>query len=74
MVSRAIKKSVLVPLIFFSWFKFPLNWKELRRYLWQGELTEEELAEAIKEIPIVQSSGDQFWYGSWVNDRGHSAD
>ncbi|OGB85450.1 hypothetical protein A2994_02425 [candidate division Kazan bacterium RIFCSPLOWO2_01_FULL_48_13] len=64
-----IKKSVLVPIIFFSHFQFPLKLKELRRYLWQNELSEEELKKVIRLLPQINYEQDLIWYGSQIGDR-----
>jgi len=64
-----LKKSALVPIIFFSWFKFPLKLKELRRYLWRQELSEEELKKLLKLLPGVQWENDLVWYGEVGGDR-----
>lgn len=64
-----IKRSVLVPIIFFSWFKFPLTLKELRRYLWKNELSEEELKKAIRLLPKIHYEQDLIWYGEELSDR-----
>jgi len=61
MVSRDIRKSVLVPIIFFSWFRFPLTLRELRRYVWRRELTEEEVKSIVKGLPKVSLVGDIVW-------------
>jgi hypothetical protein len=64
-----LKKSALVPIIFFSWFKFPLKLKELRRYLWGQELSEEELKKLLKVLPGVRWENDLVWYGEVGRDR-----
>ncbi|MFA5270056.1 MAG: hypothetical protein WC400_00310 [Patescibacteria group bacterium] len=68
-----LKKSVLVPIIFFSYFQFPLKLKELRRYLWRCELSEEELKKVIRLLPRVNYEQDLIWYGS-VADRSSKAE
>lgn len=65
MISKEAKKSVLVPLIFFGWFKFPLTWKELRRYVWGRELSEEDLRAIVKEFSRVSRVGDLVWRGDF---------
>ncbi|MFA5967316.1 MAG: hypothetical protein WC805_02270 [Patescibacteria group bacterium] len=62
-VSQAIKKSVLVPIIFFSWFRFPLTLSELKRYAWQREIDEIELKAAINELPKISRVGELVWQG-----------
>jgi hypothetical protein len=64
-----IKKSVLVPIIFFSWFGFPLTLKELRRYLWRSELSEEELKKVVRLLPKINYEQDLIWYGEKTDDR-----
>ncbi|MBN2585042.1 hypothetical protein JXA59_00095 [Patescibacteria group bacterium] len=64
-----LKKSVLVPIIFFSWFRFPLKLKELRRYLWQNELSEEELKKVIRLLPGINYEQDLIWYGEIADER-----
>lgn len=64
-----VKKSVLVPIFFFSCFQFPLKLKELRRYLWQSELSEEELKKVIRLLPRIHYEQDLIWYGDQVGDR-----
>lgn len=66
------KKSVLVPIFFFSFFKFPLTLKELRRYLWKEELTENSIKEIIKEFPKLKTQNDLVWYGDFNDKRGAS--
>lgn len=73
MISREVKKSILVPVIFFSWFKFPLTLKELRRYLWRTELSEEQLNNALKEIPGVHYQGGWIWRGELWGGRSSQA-
>ncbi|MFH0912280.1 MAG: hypothetical protein V1807_01325 [Patescibacteria group bacterium] len=68
MISREVKKSILVPLIFFGWFRFPLSLRELRRYLWRRDLTEEELISSLKEIPQIRSES------GWLSWRGMTGD
>jgi len=62
-------KSVLVPIIFFNFFNFPLTPKELRRYLWQYELSLEEIQEIVKQLPGVQIKGDLIYYDNLKIDR-----
>ena len=69
MISREIKKSVLIPIVFFSWFKFPLSLKELRRYLWQAELSEADIAAYLKELPHVRCEGGWVWRGELWGGR-----
>jgi len=64
-----VKKSVLVPVIFFSWFGFPLTIKELRRYLWRHEMREEALVAMVKELPSVTYRDGLVWVGDKVSDR-----
>lgn len=64
-----LKKSALVSIIFFSWFKFPLKLKELRRYLWGQELSEEELKKLLKLLPGIRWENDLVWYGEVKGDR-----
>jgi len=64
-----LKKSVLVPIIFFSWFKFPLKLRELRRYLWRGELSEEEIRKMVRLLPQINYDQDLIWYGADMRDR-----
>ena len=64
-----LKKSVLVPTIFFSWFKFPLTIKELRRYLWQQELSVDELKKILRLLPGIRWENDLVWYGDVVSAR-----
>lgn len=64
-----VKKSVLVPIIFFSWFGFPLTLRELRRYLWQHELTEDEIEAIVRDLPGVVYRGGLIWLGEAVSDR-----
>lgn len=64
-----LKKSALVPIIFFSWFKFPLKLKELRRYLWKIELSEEELKKVVRLLPKISYEQDLIWYGEKMGDR-----
>lgn len=71
MISRKLKKSVLVPIIFFNWFNFPLTIKEIRRYLWQGELSEENIIDVIKEFTQINYQDGQVWHGE---DRGKRID
>lgn len=63
------KKSILVPIIFFSFFEFPLKLKEVRRYLWQNELSENNIKQAIDEMPEINQENNNLWYGSFVPDR-----
>lgn len=63
------KKSILVPIFFFSFFQFPLTVKELRRYLWRDELSEDEIRGIIKEIPRIRFENDFVWHGELANDR-----
>lgn len=63
------KKAVLVPIIFFSFFQFPLTLKELRRYLWRWELSLDQIKEIIKKLPGVNSDGGLIWYGKFTHDR-----
>lgn len=63
------KKSVLVPIFFFSFFKFPITIKELRKYLWRHELTENEVKEVIKQFPQINIQKDMVWYGDFENQR-----
>ena len=65
MISKEAKKSVLIPLIFFAWFKFPLTWRELRRYVWGRELSEVELRLIVKEFSRVRQVGDLVWRGDF---------
>ncbi|MFH1088780.1 MAG: hypothetical protein V1719_02980 [Patescibacteria group bacterium] len=69
MVSQIHKKSILVPIIFFSWFKFPLTLKELKRYSWRQDLTEEEVVAVVKSLPKINQSQGLFWLGDWVPQR-----
>ena len=69
MVSPRDKKSVLVPIIFFSWFKFPLTLKELRRYIWRNELTETEILATVAALPEVHWNGELVWWGEWTPER-----
>jgi hypothetical protein len=62
-VSRETKKAVLVPITFFSWFNFPLTLKELRRYIWQRELAEDEIKAAIRDLPGTSLVGEIVWRG-----------
>ncbi|OGB74293.1 hypothetical protein A2V68_00840 [candidate division Kazan bacterium RBG_13_50_9] len=64
------QKAVLVPIIFFSFFQFPLNLKELRRYLWQYELTPLEIEEVLKRLPQAQRADGLVWWGRFTHDRG----
>lgn len=63
------KKSVLVPIIFFNFFNFPLTLKELRRYLWRCELSLEEIQQIIKQLPGVQIREDLIYYDNHKLDR-----
>lgn len=63
------KESILIPIIFFSFFKFPLKLKELRRYLWQNELEESNIKQVIDVISEINQKDDSLWYGSFVPDR-----
>lgn len=63
------KKSVLVPIFFFSFFKFPITIKELRKYLWRHELTEDEIRGIIKQFPQINVQEDIVWYGDFGNKR-----
>ncbi len=63
------KESILVPIIFFSFFKFPLKLKEVRRYLWRNELKKDEIKQLIDEMPKINQKEDNLWYGSFVPDR-----
>jgi len=63
------RKSILIPIIFFSFFKFPLKLKELRRYLWQNELEENDIKEVVDEIPEINQKDNNLWYGDFLPDR-----
>lgn len=69
MISRKTKKAVLTPIIFFNWFNFPLSIKEIRRYLWQTESSEEEIVNTIKEIPQINYQEDLVWHGENIGKR-----
>jgi len=69
MISQSHKKAVLVPIIFFSWFKFPLTLNELKRYSWRRDLTEEEIGAVVKSLPKIKQSQGLFWLGDWVPER-----
>lgn len=69
MINREIKKSILIPIVFFSWFKFPLSLKELRRYLWRTELTETEILTQMKDLPDIHYEGGWVWRGELWGGR-----
>lgn len=61
---QQVKKSILVPVIFFSWFKYPVSLKELRRYLWQSELSMEQLVKLVSQTPQLIRQGERVVYGN----------
>ncbi|MBU1092290.1 hypothetical protein KJ836_01275 [Patescibacteria group bacterium] len=69
MVNQNHKKSVLVPIILFSWFKFPLTLEELKRYAWQQNLTDEEVVAAVSSLPKVKQAQGLVWLGNWAPQR-----
>lgn len=69
MVSLNDKKAVLVPIIFFSWFKYPLTIKEIKRYCWGKDLDEEEVTKAVQALPKIKQAQGLFWRGDWVPQR-----
>ena len=69
MASQNHKKSVLIPIIFFSWFRRALSLKELRRYIWRAELTETEVSDIIKELPVSRNDQNEVWQGELVGER-----
>lgn len=63
------RKSILIPIIFFSFFKFPLKLKEVRRYLWQNELEESDIKHIIDGVTKVNQKDGDLWYGDFTPDR-----
>lgn len=61
-------KSVLVPIIFFSYYNWPLTLKEIRRYLWQGELALDRIEDIIKSFPLTYREG-KVWLGDFADQR-----
>ena len=58
------KKSVLVPIIFFKHYNWPLSIRELRRYLWQMELSEGEIEAIVKTLPKLNYQEGKIWLGN----------
>lgn len=62
------KKAVLVPIIFFKRYRWGLSIRELRRYLWQTELSEHQIEEIVEAIPELSYKVDRVWLGSEGQD------
>ncbi|MEA1909849.1 MAG: hypothetical protein U9M89_02420 [Patescibacteria group bacterium] len=52
------KQSVLIPVKFFSWFKFPLKLSEIRRYQWKISAQEYEINKIVTKHLLLESKKD----------------
>ncbi|MBU1083381.1 hypothetical protein KKE14_03020 [Patescibacteria group bacterium] len=57
------KKAVLVPIIFFKHYDWALSIRELRRYLWQAELSESQIEKVIESVPRLNYQAGRVWLG-----------
>jgi hypothetical protein len=62
------KKAVLVPIIFFRRYQQALSIRELRRYLWQTELSEYQIEEIVKVISRLKLKEGQVWLDDDAQD------
>ena len=63
------RKSVLVPILFFDYYNYSLELSEIKRYLWQENLSDAEIKEVLNNCKGIKHQHDLFGYKKVYDNR-----